>query len=431
MHSSLRAFGRLILTISFLLGVAQSEQISFKRAIELALRHSGTLSIAQAEQTRTYQNYIATRANYIPSVTLGSGLGYSFGVPLTIEGATPSLFNINTAQSVLNFALKEQIKASKIEWNASQLDMLDKKNGVILDTAIAYMQLDSAVTKLKVLREALVSAQKAEFISTERVKVGLDSELDLKKTKLSRARIQLRIAEAETQCDVLRERLSKLTGIPPDSFDTVTESLPRTPDVPQDPAIAREAAENNPAVKGAFERAKSAELRAQAEHKQLLPSFDLAGQYALLSQTNNYESFYTKFERNNYTIGLNIRFPFFNRQQHALAAAADADAIKFQKTAEGIRNDVQANNLQLLRGLRELAAAREVARLEYEVAQAGVDAMQAKIQSGQASERDAEQAKLDANDRYATYLDANFDLFRAQVQMLRATGEIQRWALGQ
>jgi hypothetical protein len=37
---------------------------------------------------------------------------------------------------------------------------------------------------------------------------------------------------------------------------------------------------------------------------------------------------------------------------------------------------------------------------------------------------------LDADERSSALLDANFELQRAQLQLLRATGNLESWALG-
>jgi outer membrane protein TolC len=308
--------------------------------------------------------------------------------------------------------------------------MLDKKNAVIMETALVYSSLDNINAKLKILRDAQTAAKRAEFISGERLKEGIDSELELKKAKLASARIQLRLIEAESQSDILRDELSKLTGIPATSIETVTESVPTTPDIPQDPDLPSQAADASPSVRLAFEKAKVADLKAQAEHKMLLPAFDFGSQYAYLSTFNNYDQIYKTYTKNNYTFGLNIRFPFINFAQRATAQAADADALKARKTAENARNQAETEALKQQRALRQLAAARNVAKLEWEVSQAGIDATHAKIETGQASVRDEENARLDANDRYAAYLDTNLDLLKAEIQMLRTTGRIQEWALG-
>jgi len=69
---------------------------------------------------------------------------------------------------------------------------------------------------------------------------------------------------------------------------------------------------SNPTVKMADEAAQAKEFRASAERKQLYPSVDFVGQYAVLARFNNYDQFFQKFQRNNITAGVAIRFPFFS-----------------------------------------------------------------------------------------------------------------------
>ncbi|PYX35011.1 MAG: hypothetical protein DMG81_19050, partial [Acidobacteria bacterium] len=53
---------------------AHAEQIPLKRVVELALTHAAVTDIAAADEQRASQGYRELRANYIPQVTVGSGL---------------------------------------------------------------------------------------------------------------------------------------------------------------------------------------------------------------------------------------------------------------------------------------------------------------------------------------------------------------------
>ncbi len=422
----------VLLLLIFASLAADAEPVPFRRAIDAALRRSGLIAIGFSDQTKSYQAYLEQRDAFIPGVSLGADLGYSFGVPQQIiAGTAPQLFNITTQSMLLNFAQRDIIKAAKLDWKATDLAMADKRNGVILDTALAYTELDNLASRLKVLREQLAAAEKSLFITQQRVQEGVDAQLEMSKSKLLVARVQMRIAESEGNSDVLRERLSKLTGIPAAQFETMTESVPQVPSVSQDDDVVQKALAANPAVKLADERIKSSELRARAEGKRLLPAIDLATQYSVLARYNNYDEFYKTFSRNNYLFAANIRFPFFDLAQRARIAQANADTVRVKKESEDAKNQVSADTLKLQRSLRQLAAAQEVARLEYEIAQAGVDQVQARVEAGQANSRDQQQASFDVNDKYATYLDASLQFIRAKLQLMRSTGEIEDWALQQ
>ena len=63
--------------------------------------------------------------------------------------------------------------------------------------------------------------------------------------------------------------------------------------------------------------------------------------------------------------------------------------------------------------------------------QAGIDAVRAKLATGQANARDQENARLDSSDRYSSYLDSQLQLARATMQLMRQTGDLEGWALPQ
>jgi outer membrane protein TolC len=157
---------------------------------------------------------------------------------------------------------------------------------------------------------------------------------------------------------------------------------------------------------------------------------DLAGQYAVLSKYNNYEEFFKTFERNNLSIGVVIRFPFFNATLHAAADAAKLDAIKARSEARNVKEQVSEDTLKLQRSVAQLIAAREVAQLEHQLAESDIETTRARIESGAASLKDEQNARVTEHERYTAFLSSSFDLDKAQVQLLRQTGDLETWALG-
>ncbi len=409
---------------------ATAEPISFARAIDLALQNSGVMGIAAVNQWRARKAYEEVRANYIPQITIGSGLGYSYGFPLTLEGSAPSVVNFNSVQSFFNLSLRQFIKAAKIDWNATSLDVQDKRDAVILDTALTYEQLEQLTGKLKALSEAQSAADKAQFVTAQRVQQGVDSKLDLTKSQLVAARIRLRTAEAQGQADVLREHLSKLLGLPAASIAVEPGSMPQLPTISQDDDLPARAVENSLAVKQAEQKVAAADARAVGEHKALKwPTIDLASQYAYLAKYNNYDLYYRNYTANNFSGGLNVRFPIFNSVQKAKAEEADADALIAKKQVDLTKNQISEEALKLQRSLRQLAAARDVAKLEWEVAQGDLEAVKARVETGEANTRDQQNARLDAEDKHAAYFDAELEASRAELQLLRLTGELEKWAI--
>ncbi len=406
-----------------------AEPLRFHTAVDLALQHSGVMGIATINQWRSQKAYEEVRNHWLPQLTAGSGLGYSLGFPLTLEGSAPSVANFTSTQAVFNLSLKQFLKAAKIDWKATSFDVQDKRAEVILDTALSYAQLVNLTAKLTTLADAQTAAEKAEFITEQRLKEGVDSKLELTRSQLAAARIRLRIADAQGQLDVLREHLAKLTGLTPADVQPDPDSMPQLPLFSQEDDLSARAVANSPVVKLADQKVESAAARAKGEHRATLPYADLASQYAYLARFNNYDQYFLKYTSNNLAAGLNIKFPFLNPVQKAHAQQADADTIVARKQADLTRNEVSENALKLQRSLRQLQAARDVAKLEWQVSQGDLEGVRARIQTGAANTRDEQVSQLDVNDKYAAYLDTEFELARASLQLLRITGELENWAI--
>ena len=407
-----------------------AEPLRFRAAVDLALQHSGVMGIATMNQWRSRKAYEEVRNHFFkPQFTVGSGLGYSYGFPLTLEGSAPSLVNFTSQSTFFNLSLRQFVKAAKIDWKASSFDVQDTRAEVILDVSLSYAQLVNLTSKLGTLAEAQAAAEKARFVTEQRLQEGVDSKLDLTKSQLAAARIRLRIADAQGQADVLREHLAKLTGLTPAEIQPDPESMPQLPLISQEDDLAARAAANSPVIKLADQKAEAAAARAKGEHKATLPFVDVATQYAYLARYNNYDQYFLHYNANNLAAGLNIKFPFFNPVQKAHAAQADADSIVAHKEADLTRNKVSEETLKLQRSLRQLQAARDVAKLEWQVSQGDFEAMQAKALIGAVGPRDTQIAQLEVDDKYAAYLDAEFELTRNELQLLRLTGELENWAV--
>jgi len=420
---------RWSIALVLLAPVIHAEPLPFRRAVELAVKRSAVISAT--DQIRAHQSYLAAARMYIPQLVVGSGLAKSWGFPLSIEGSAPTAVSVNTMGYLINPGQREVVRAARTEWEATAFNTDDKRQQAILDTAVTYTQLDRLVTALHLLRQQEQEAVRAEQITAERAQAGVEPQLELTRAKLTTARVRMSIAQVEGSVDMLRNLLSQLTGVPVPAIETVTESIPQLPEVNQSDDLASKTAAANPSVKLAFAQADARQLRARAEHRQLLPSVDFVGQYGLLTTYNNYQEFFKEYQRHNGTVGVAIRFPFFNMSQRARAGMADAEAVQARRQAEDAKNKVSNETRRLQRDVAQLAAAREVARLEYQLARADVDTVQTKVQAGGATLRDEANARLTESQKYSAYLDASYQLEQAEMQLLRSTGELEKWALAQ
>jgi outer membrane protein TolC len=427
-----------------------ADSISLKRAVELAVKHATAADIAAADEQKAAAGYRELHDNYIPQVVTGAGIGPpSYGFPLGFAGVAPSLFNVNLQSAVLDPSLRELLRAAKADSAVASLRSKDQRNQTIQDTVLSYAELAKWEERLAHLQQTQADAEKMEAAVAERVKEGVDSEVENKKARLSVARVRLRISEAQGAADVLREHLSKLTGLPSAGFHTEPDSFPALPAPTTDDETPDQAAASSPAVSAALEHARAQYLRAQGEHKALWPSFGFGAQYALLSRFNNYQNYYIpekpcatnlgtqtplcetgSFHQNNTSLGVSIRFPIFNAAQRARAEEADADALKARKQAEAAKDQASEETLRLERSVSQMQAGRDVAELEYEIAGKNLEATQTRVDAGTATLHDLDDARTQVSEHFIALQDVTFELERSQVELLRANGDLEKWALG-
>ena len=119
----------------------QAEPLPMERAIRLALAHSTSSAIAHAEVQRAFASYREFRDAFFPQLIAGSGLGYTYGYPLSIEGSPPSLFDAVAQSTVFSASQRKFLSAAKIDWHGSELQDKDQRNAVIQDVALTYSEL--------------------------------------------------------------------------------------------------------------------------------------------------------------------------------------------------------------------------------------------------------------------------------------------------
>jgi outer membrane protein TolC len=421
----------LLATVLIVAARGHAEPLPLERAIRLALSHSTASAIANADVQRAFASYRELRNNYLPQLVLGSGLGWSYGYPLSIEGSAPALANAVAQSTVFNPAQRQFLNAAKTEWEASEFQDKDQRNAIIQDVALTYAELAKWEARLQRLQQDEAQAKQMEQAVAERLQEGVDSAVDLNKAKLTAARVRLHRAEARGNADVLRRHLSTLTGLPASSIELAPETIPALPPVASEEDLSEKAIASSPAIKLAERHSLAESMRALGEHRALYPSVDFSAQYARFSTFNNYTRYFPPhtFQVDNATIGFALKIPLFSASQRARAEAAEAGALKAKKQVEAARNQVAEETLKLRRAAEQLEAAREVAELEYQLAQSGLEAAQTRVDAKTGTLHELADARVQAAERYLLFQDADFEYQRIRMNLLRATGDLEKWAL--
>jgi outer membrane protein TolC len=398
------------------------EKLSLKRAVELAVKNSSELKLALARQTVSEREAGLNHSAFLPNLYSGSGAAYTNGFPL----GAPTVFNLSYVQTVFNPSLRGQYRAAEERAEIQRLEAERVRDGVILRAATAYLELAKVRHSLVLLRKERESAQKIVDVTRDRAREGLELDVEITRAQLTAARTEQRILQLEGREDALENDLRRLTGaLPGRRLEVEAEDLPPVPEQPTAELVSL-AVTNSLDLKQAEHERRAREHLLKGERGSYLPTLDFVGQYGIFTKFNNYDQFYSKFERHNVAVGVQARIPIFASRTNSAVNLARSELAAAEIDARQKRMSIDSDVQRQVRRERELEAAREVARLELKLAQENVRVLQARFDEGRANLRELEKARLEESDRWRAFLDADFDRQQAQLELLRSTGQLAK-----
>jgi outer membrane protein len=400
--------------------------LTLKRAIELALQNSKDIQAAKLQVSLADRSAMITKSQFLPNLSAGSGAGYTFGIPETPGGRAPALFNVTYTEQIFNEQLRGQAKELQEQAKSQKILLEDTRNSVIARTAAAYLELGMVRHSLDLLRKEQESAEKILSVTKEREGEGFELPVEVTKSQLTKARVVQRILQLEGREDELEVFLRSQTGLAQDTaIEVAPEDLPGEAEQEGANLVAMALQSNTSLlVDEADVRAK--EYRLVGEKRGYYPTLEFVSVYSLLAKFNNYDQFFKTFERNNFNAGVQVQVPIFSAQTKANIALAQVNLEVAKANLANKKNEVSAAVRQKTRRLRERDAAKEVARLELQLAQQDVTVLQSQFGEGKVNLREVERARLEENERWMAYLDANFQRQQAQLDLLQTAGQLDK-----
>ncbi|HXY00526.1 MAG TPA: TolC family protein [Candidatus Limnocylindrales bacterium] len=403
-------------------------QLTFRRCIELALQNSKDIQLAKIHARVADDSAHLSKSEFHPNLYAGSGAGYTYGLPETPGGRPPSIFSLTYTEQVFNGPLRGLAKEQEEQAKAQRVVLEDTRNWVIERVATAYLELVKVKHSLELLRKEKDSSEKIVEVTQQRQGEGFELASEVTKAQLTKAQVVRRILQLEGRQDELEVFLRDQLGFAADQpFDVTPEELPGSAEQAGANLVAL-AAEGNTSLAFAQSDVRAKEFRLAGEKKGYWPTLELVTIYSVLEKYSfrNYSTIYNNFTYNNLNAGVNINLPIFSAKTRANVSLAQAnlDAAKLNLAAK--RNQVSAEVRQRSRKVQETDAAKEVARLELQLAQQTLAVVQSQFSEGKTSLRDVERARLEENEKWMAYLDANFQRQQAQLELLRTAGQLAK-----
>ncbi len=423
-------------------------QISLTSAVDLALRNSERIKMAESDVDRARAAFAQTKDVYIPNlVGSSSGLGYGYGFPL----GPPTLFSISSGSLVFSYSQKDYVRAAAAGLQSASLALRDVRQSVAEDTVNTYLDLARTEQQHGAVLEERGFAERLQQIVKDRLDAGQDTAMEY--TRARRTGVQLRLQTLQLDDDIAtyRDHLSRLLGLTGAEVHTLPDSIPPLVlDSGSGSQATPSAVEDTPGVQAAFVSMHQKYEQAFGDARYLWrPQVSFGAQYSKESFYNNgYLAYYPYVTGENPLNGLgagslpaqsaafavNVSIPLFDQGRRDRARETMAEAVHSFHDARNIRDQELEGRLRLQHSTAELAARAELASLDRDMAQEQLEAVLVQTQSPGAgpllTPKDEQNARIGERQRFVELLDAQYRLRQAEVNLLRQTNRLEDWLRG-
>lgn len=404
----------------------ETRPITLSEAVVTALKENPDLVIARLDEQRAKLAVRVAKDPFRPKLVAGSGLAYTYGFPMSVEGSAPSVLQARGIGSIFNRSASFNVAQTNEQARTAAIDVQTRRDEVLLRTATLFLDALKWLRTAQSIRSQLESLERAKETVEARVREGRDLEIENKRAAFSIAKTRHRLELIEQELDFSQASLAHVLGMPaasrlrPVSAEPPQFQMPLT----EEDAVAQALDQSRE-----IRRLESGILAKRYELKkykaEALPHVELVSQYSLLAKYNGYSDFFPKFQRHNLQLGVSVQVPLY------ASAASLAQGAQVEVEISGMRNQVvQARNRISLdtqsqfRHVRLTERARELARMDLELAREQVTILLAQLEEGRVTLRQLEEARFLEQEKWIAYHDAQFTADRSKLELLRATGEL-------
>lgn len=371
------------------------------------------------------------RDAYIPSITGSSGLGASSGITLNV----PTIFTITAQSLVFSASQRNYLRAAKYAVQSSQSALANTRTQVEADTAVAYLSLQEAQERQSAMAEEYSAAAKLRSVVEERFGAGIENRIQLKDACRTEVQIRLQQLQLEDEIASLCDDLARMTGIPADRLTLEPVVLPSASLSPVPPSSSSPETDISQ-VRAASANARSKLQRAFADSRNTwMPQVSFSAQYGRISPFNNVSSYYNlNGDYNALAAGIQIQIPLLDPSRKAKARESMAEAMHAEHELENLRDQSGEDRIRSEHAAAEFAAKAELAQIDHGLAEdhLKVVAVEETATAGSnavpvATPEDELKARIQERQQYQNMLDANLDVIKAKIELLRQSGKLETW----
>jgi outer membrane protein len=416
-------FTLLLLTAA--VASAEVHSLTLRQALETASRQNPDVVLARLEEQRAEQGIKIAVDPFRPKIYGGSGLAYTYGYPDSIDGNAPSLAQIRTDMALYNRPKSLNVASAREQARGSQYSAQAKAEDVAYQAADLFLTASQLKQQGEIVSGQIPGLQRVIDSTSAAVNEGTQLPLELKRAQVNLAISQERLSSAQLDQDYYQMLLAVALGYPAtDRVQPLESNMGQFLTPPSEDDATDMALRNNRDLRRMQSNVLAKQLDFRSFKAERLPQIDLVAQYALFAKYN-YVNYFQKFQSNNFQIGASIKIPILigsASNGYALQAATDMQKIRVEM--DQARNRIVTDTRRTYEQWKKAENIRNLARLQLDFAREELTVLLSQNQEGRTPLSEVEKARLDESDRWLAFYDAETQVTRAKLAILRQMGTL-------
>lgn len=406
--------------------VPETRSISLREAIQLAKQQNPELRLARLRVEKSASDLGLVRSERATQVHAGSGLGATYGIPQSIQGAAPSVAQVTLRQPLIDLRRSRRAEVAEEDLESGRHDASAAREKAVFRVASLYLDFEFASREIERLRRESDGFARIEDLTAARVEEGLEIALARTRARLDKARAEARLAAALERVALLEEELRETLGLGEEvRLEPAAADVDGDLGVPADISEQSAVRADHPEIVGIEARVRAAELRVREARSSRYPTLDLIGQYAMLARFNNYDDYFRRFERHNWQAGVALQVPIFTGRgaaERVARARIEERELELRRNAK--RAELRMEGRRAATGLRQAERGSALAKHELEYARESLDVLVAQFDEGRVGLDDIERARVVESSAWGGYVESRYRLAKARLAVAYAAGDL-------
>jgi outer membrane protein TolC len=405
---------------------AETFTLTLSQAVDRALTQNPEVVMARTDEMKALQGIRLAKEPFSPHLTGGSGLAYSYGFPLSVEGSAPSVFQMRANQFLFNKAQSYTVAQAKETSRAAGFASGERRDEAVFRVATLFIDVQRAGRLVESVQKQVDSLNKLQATVNSRVEAGRELPVARAEAAVNALRAKQRLLALQDERDYAEHNLALALGynpgdvVKPSGDERPPSVIPETEDSALKASLA-----SSKELRRLESNYQAKALEIKSDKAQRLPRVDLVAQYALFAKYSNYDVYFRRFQYNNAQIGASIQIPIVvGPGLNAQVMQAEADRQHIRAELQAARGRITLEVHQSYQEIEKAELARQVTKAELDLAHEQLSVVLAQMNEGRAGLRQVEEARFNEDEKWIAFYDAQFSAEKARLNILKHTGEL-------